>query len=50
VYQSVVHGADELPDSAADAFWGLSPSEVPPGPNAVALTGVTSRTGGGAGA
>jgi hypothetical protein len=49
VYQSVVQGADGSPDSAAEAFCGLSPSEVPSGPNAAALTGVTWRTGGGAG-
>jgi hypothetical protein len=45
VYQSVFHGVDGLPDSASEAFCGLSPPDVPPGPNAVALTGVTSCAG-----
>ncbi len=45
VYQSVCHGVAGSPDSAREAPCGLSPSDVPPGPNAVALTGVTSDTG-----
>src|SRR5271154_3080421 len=44
-YQSVRQGVAGLPDSASWASWGLSPSEVPPGPSAVALTGVTVATG-----
>jgi hypothetical protein len=40
VYQSVRHGVAGSPDSASDSACGLSPSDAPPGPNAVALTGV----------
>ena len=43
-YQSVRQGVAGLPDSASDASCGLSPSAVPPGPNAVALTGITALT------
>ena len=45
VYQSVCHGVAGSPDSANGARCGLSPLDVPPGPNAAALTGVTSVTG-----
>jgi hypothetical protein len=45
VYQSVCHGVAGSPDSANGARCGLSPLDVPPGPNAAALTGVTSATG-----
>jgi hypothetical protein len=45
VYQSVCHGLAGSPDSANGARCGLSPLDVPPGPNAAALTGATSVTG-----
>ena len=45
VYHEVCQGVAGLPDSACEAPCGLSPSDVPPGPNATALTGVSSVTG-----
>src|SRR6516165_6822802 len=45
VYQEVCHGVAGLPDSASEAFCGLSPSEVPLGPNAAALTGFSLVSG-----
>src|SRR6516165_2034710 len=39
VYQEVCHGVAGSPDSASEAFCELSPSEVPLGPKAAALTG-----------
>src|SRR5580693_6393369 len=45
VYQLVCQGVAGSPDSAFDAFCELSPSEVPAGPTAAALTGVTWATG-----
>src|SRR5271165_2747752 len=45
VYQEVCQGVSGSPDSAWEAPCGLSPPEVPSGPNATALTGVSSVTG-----
>src|SRR5215469_12490940 len=45
VYQEVCHGVAGSPDSASEAFCALSPSEVPLGPNAAALTGFSLVSG-----
>src|SRR6185437_8786547 len=45
VYQSVRHGVAGFPESARAARRGLSPRDGPPGPYAVALTGVTAGRG-----
>src|SRR6516165_3082993 len=45
VYQEVCHGVAGSPDSASEAFCALSPSEVPLGPNAAALTGFSVVSG-----
>ena len=45
-YQSVVQAVAVLSSIAIDAFWGLSPDPKEAGPNAEALTGVSTLTAG----